>query len=435
MVAGMNNLASPFLLSVALLAALSGCRGCEPASNNVTPSTDGGAPWAEYRRGGATDLLFVIDNSGSMAEEQRALALNASSSCPELGCGHKCGTTSAVNALKQFMFDGAGKDLAPGEWPALGATGSAMKEVWDDCGMFERLYLFENDFRIGIITTDLGTTDGERTICRPEEYPDQRQPTLQRGCLQPIPGSTSSVLTPQDGDLETVFSLFKAGIGQVGTCGFGAEQGLGAVEQFLTPGSHRAAPSCDQDLGRFLRNSAASNVVLVILSDEEDCSHPPGVLESVMDVLRCYTEPNLLSPTSEFTRFIRGLKADPSQVNMVAIVGGFSDATGQFVAGDCRYNGDVQGGAPITPCKKVMGNSIMPSQCGVLEDNAYCTRLPPASFRPQGSATPVTCCTADQGARYVEVASSMEPGHFAFGSVCEQNFKQPLTAAANLANR
>ena len=113
----------------------------------------------------AVDILFVIDNSYSMAEEQENLARNISSSNdPSSPCD-----AASFAALKQYLDDNPGMSQA--EW------GAPQQAIYAGCGFIERLQLYDNKFRVGVITTDMN--DCDRNNLTPE-----RGTVPQRGCLQ-----------------------------------------------------------------------------------------------------------------------------------------------------------------------------------------------------------------------------------------------------------
>jgi hypothetical protein len=167
------------------------------------------------------DILFVVDNSGSMADEQENLAIN----------------------FQSFVDQTAG-------WA---------------------------DYRIGVVTTDLSAPDGERggytTFTFSASYPhiltdfdySACAPTgIDHGCFR----GPDPALRAIDGQLtrEEQIDAFADNI-RVGTCGVGVEGGLEAMLEALR---NTGPGGCNQG---FLR--AHANLVLIIVSDEDDSGARP----------------------------------------------------------------------------------------------------------------------------------------------------------------
>lgn len=416
----------------------------------------------------AADILFVIDNSGSMTEEQDNLAANASA----YATGGPCDLSinpNAVSELRAYITTGPARGVPAEGWVAAGLPMAAeMKARYDDCGFIERLQLFDNDFQIGIITTDRRDMEGfdrgggnYSCISGPTapNFPNNRAATPQRGCLQPVPGSASKIIRPTDGNTAQISQRFRDAVRNVGACSSGIEEGLQNIKEFLTPDAGRAQPSCYSDFQQFLRGPDCQRgpdggpcltdnngqpipgperkLVVIVLSDEEDCStsneqggpitdSPFGTGPSL-----CYSAQQFLKPTSEFVEFLRTRKNDSSLVAMAAIIGGTKDSNGRFTSGNCRCNGDSADAPPITECAEVNGNSIFPPRCGQSQANAFCGSLP--NGQVDGGMLAVPCCTADRGSRYANVASLMP--NFILDSICAQNYKSTLIDIADLINQ
>ncbi len=158
------------------------------------------------------DILFLVDNSFSMLDEQRALA----------------------DALPDF-FD------------RLGAFGLP-------------------SIHVGVISPDLGGFDGAIPICQGHGDGGALQVTPRiEGCQPPSPEpwirdtrSGNIRLTNYQGTLAESFAC----IGQLGTQGCGFEQHLAAIERATSPDHVGNAG--------FLRSDA--KLAVIILADEDDCS-------------------------------------------------------------------------------------------------------------------------------------------------------------------
>lgn len=186
---------------------------------------DAGAPV----RVDMVDLLFVIDNSGSMDQEQ--------------------------NTLK-------------GELPALIealTTGSA-----PGIGDFTPI----RDLRVGMVSTDMGTGGYTIPTCNEPNFGDDGILQRQTGCGTPPDGPPFLSLRPGDdagsyvSDLQCLASL--------GTRGCGFEQPLDAMLKAVTPqtspvtfvnGSRGHADGANEFFVR-----PESLLVIVLLTDEDDCS-------------------------------------------------------------------------------------------------------------------------------------------------------------------
>lgn len=179
----------------------------------------------------STDILFVIDNSSSMLEEQEKVA----------------------RELSGFV-----RLLAQGP--------------------------VENDFHVGVITT--GVSINARS-CTPGSQPRLERFPEESGRLQygkqsdgsREPRSERRILSIDDPDFVDQFQLLV----RQGTNGSGEEMGLEAMRRALSPPLIEEPADADPpgNLG-FLRPGA--RLLVVIVSDEDDCSDPGGqevVLEPI----------------------------------------------------------------------------------------------------------------------------------------------------------
>ena len=220
----------------------------------------------------AVDLLFVIDNSGSMAEEQASLTQNL----PAL-----------VLALSDPPdADGDGQP----DQPAV------------------------RDLHIGVVSTDMGT-GAFRGSC--DDYVDGDDGVLQHepsgrvaGCEKSYPTFLQHDADAPDPDLATDFEC----IATLGTDGCGYEQSLGALEKAI--GVH-ADPGRPND--GFLRESAL--FAAVIVSDEDDCTAFDRRFFNWEKGLDCYENRDWLDAVDETVLAVLETKTDPSHVSVSAIVG------------------------------------------------------------------------------------------------------------------
>ncbi|MCK8502169.1 vWA domain-containing protein [Myxococcus fulvus] len=199
-----------------------------------------------------TDILFVIDNSGSMAEEQAGIA-------------------TELPAFIQGLREGGG---------------------------------VTQDFRVGVITTSVYRrvfTQGREFY---SEYPRES------GLLQQVPkkdGSASEdrFVESSDPDLLERFRLLV----KQGTSGSGQESPFEAarlaVSEPLTTTSIAEGGN-----GGFLRDGA--RLLVVVVTDEEDCSStarpPPVIVTDDTSVDKCHEDAALLTSVEEYAEAFKSLR-------------------------------------------------------------------------------------------------------------------------------
>ncbi len=179
-----------------------------------------GAIATSMNLGGPIDILFVVDNSGSMEDEQTRLA----------------------QGFERFV--------------------SAMPE--------------DSDYRIAVVTTDhfneleqAGTTSLVHSTEWPYEVKEQSSKTCTvlddtpRGCFRGRPDL--KIVDSQTMDIATQIAVFAENV-QVGTCGSGFEQGLNAMMTAL----RQMTNACNDG---FLREEAKLAIVFVSDEDDGSCSH------------------------------------------------------------------------------------------------------------------------------------------------------------------
>jgi hypothetical protein len=199
-----------------------------------------------------TDILFVIDNSGSMAEEQAAIA-------------------TELPAFVEQLRQGGG---------------------------------VAQEFRVGVITTSVYRRTFINNQDETRNYPNES------GLLRPVPAasgepSTERFLEGSDPDLLAKFSrLVKQGIN-----GSGQETPFEAVRLAV------ASPSATRPLeqggnGGFLRDGA--RLLVVVVTDEEDCSStqrpPPVALTEDTSRDLCHERSAELTSVDEYFSVFQGLR-------------------------------------------------------------------------------------------------------------------------------
>jgi len=248
------------------------------------------------------DLLFVVDNSGSMTEEQVSLYL----SFPKLFA-----------------------DLSP-------------------------LY---DSIHVGFITTDMGTGGFAVPTCSEPNFGDDgvlrtTGNTAIDGCMARYP---SFIEYSPASDNSGSFALDAGCIGVVGTGGCGLEQTLEAMLKAATPSTQGPSGRFDGTFGMGTMGHADginagllrpdADVAVVILSEEGDCSAlDPEIANPASSVytgdfnLRCFRYPDALQPVERYTD---GLLAgrDPRRLHYLLISGVPTDAVGTGFASILAHPG------------------------------------------------------------------------------------------------
>lgn len=345
------------------------------------------------------DLLVVVDNSGSMLEEQQNLRDNFyDPRCPFL--------TPEVPEVPEAERN---------------PTEARLRELEEVCGFIQILGAFDRDFRIGVITTDMTECDD-----RFGQAPPGRERRPQRGCLQPA-NDGRRVLVSGDAGNEEAFQQMLDGIG---TWGSPVERGLDAVVTFLDPTTERHE-ECAFDLESFLRPEA--DLAVILLTDENDCSYggPLGEgapmlddsavfacdasaddpIGTLADASACYDEGTALTEVSFYAERLRALKKDKAV--QVAVIGGALLAEdGAYPAGCLTTSGVPEG-------------QCYPSK-GLSNDERLCGEEARAGLEP--------CCEADAAHRYFALEDSL--GQAFFGdSICFESFRSTLVRLAEFIGR
>jgi hypothetical protein len=408
----------------------------------------------------AADILIVVDNSGSMQDEQTNLVnnfLNGNiNECPipvaSLGDFGKC-DDAAPPAICQYA-NPPPEDLLPPDGRLA------------NCGFIQVLAAYENDFRIGVITTDVGACDNRcpglgqgADFCLNSTAPEcnvcaidggaycENQGTVpdvvncgdvsggwgfhpQRGCLQPsyLPPRERVIaradLVDDDDTNNDLGARFSLTLNSIRTFGTSVERGLDAAKLFLDPTTDRGE-GCANDLDNFLRPEA--KLVMIFLSDEQDCSHGnssffacresggcvPGFEEFYGDTCGidirpvglsaapCYDRIGELTPVTQYAEYFRSVKADPTDVSVAVIAGG-AIVDDRFQPADCRPSA---AGLPEVGCRASRGQS----------NSAECIE--------EGD-----CCLADNGSRYYDLVDEL--GGIK-DSICFNSFRQTMTRIAS----
>lgn len=243
------------VLAIAAMSALSGCQGCfgcpspvnRPGST-LPSSCTSSQPLIEPQR---VDILFVVDNSGSMHDKQVQVAKELTAFVDEL---HKSGGVP-------------------------------------------------QDFNVGMITTSVYQLIANGQYRLYTEFPNQA------GRLQPVPDGlpdggvvrgtgTERVLNGNDPQLIEKFSRLV----QAGTSGSGQETPFEAVRLAVTDLAQ--VPLADGGNAEFFRDGA--RLLIIVLTDEDDCSEtgrpPKTYVTSDLSADDCLDQINLQGTVSEYHR-------------------------------------------------------------------------------------------------------------------------------------
>ena len=249
---------------------------------------------------GEVDLLFVIDNSGSLGEEQVKLWYE----------------------LPNLMVRLASGDI-------------------DLDGVPDRAPL--RDLHVGVVTTDMGTGGFVVPTCADADFGDdgrlRSQGNTGAGCPATFPPFLAFLAGGADAPERFAADVACVAVAGTGGCGF--EQQLEAGLKALSPVGPTAwtAPGYEAptffrgttghgDIAGFIR--ADSVLAIVMLSDEDDCSardpeifNPASATYGATDLnLRCFAhEDAALHPVSRYVDGLLQLRRSPGRLVFAPIVG------------------------------------------------------------------------------------------------------------------
>jgi len=329
------------------------------------------------------DILFVIDNSGSMAGEQRQLAESFGSFVDALDVKIPHGYRIALvtTGMKSRAGDGVGEDDLG--CPACDRFNGVSRSCVNETG------------ETGLLQSRLGANTGSAD-----------DPTFDFS--DPEPGCR--VITAEN---KTCFfdCATQRGVVMVGTNGCGYERGLSAMKRALS--SHAKG---------FLRKEATLAVILV--SDEDDCGEPGDVTENLAaggDI--CYYAAKGIDPSGNVDYVVEGKGRRPYRLTPVRE---YFD----FLMELKDYRRDMIKFAAIV---------------GVQDPgNPAATTAEAIAFRQQGAAWEIepACatagcagqyCSASPGTRYVELAGMFGLGDNGFvATICQTQFTDTLLKIAEI---
>lgn len=293
------------------------------------------------------DLLFMIDNSGSMREEQANLVMEL---------------PRVIDVLASGDLDRDGdQDFTPAR-----------------------------SLHVGFVTTDMGSGNqlGVRTCTQglgDDGILRSRSSVGSAPCMATYPSGTFEFLSGENTD---TFAAQLGCVASVGTGGCGFEQQLEAPLKALTPANPEAwtragyTPPRFYDAtsglpGRLVGHGSGANagflrpdstLAVVLLTDEEDCSvadysifGPDPRFSSVPSNVRCNTfggDPSIVYPTSRYVDGFIGLRRRPSQLVFSVIAGIPPAAEAAADAGDFA---EVLAHPDMFPTLDETGTNLRPS--------------------------------------------------------------------------
>ncbi len=331
------------------------------------------------------DLLFMVDNSNSMAEEQASLAREFPKLIRVLATGDKDG-----NGTMDFQ-------------PV-------------------------KDLHVGIISSDLGSLDYGVPTCTTTFGDDgamrNRGNTALTGmpaCLATYPDAFFSFQPGAPGANSDQFIRNVECVAVMGTGGCGFEQQLESALKALTPSTSNlrflGIPTTGPTLGQgdranagFLREDSVLAIILV--TDEEDCSVSEGELFRLnggqfnIDLnIKCSTYPEAQQPISRYVQGFRALREARPELLVVSAIAGVPQAL------------IPPAGMPINYDRILMDPSMQP-------------RIDPASSAPNRMLLP-SCNTANGIAfppvRIVNVVKEFGENGI-IQSICAESFGPALDA-------
>lgn len=317
------------------------------------------------------DVLFMVDNSNSMAEEQASLTVQF----PRL-----------VSVLASGDRDADGTP----DFPAV------------------------KDLHVAVVTSDMGNGGFPVPTCATTFGDDgiliTRGNTSTMGCMATYPPYLAFMA---GGDVARFASDF-ACVARVGTGGCGFEQQLEATLKALTPSTSGITFNMgttgheDRENAGFLRPDSV--IAAILVTDEEDCSvQDPELFNPSSSVytgdlnLRCFMYPAAVHPIGRFVDGLHALRPDnPDLFVFAAITGVPTD----LVADPEHID--------------YAGILADPRMQEMVDGSAMMTRLTPSCNVPgRGLAFPPR--------RIVSVAQSFAP-NAVVQSICQENFGPALDA-------
>ena len=289
------------------------------------------------RANGDLDVLFMVDDSNSMTEEQASLEMQIPRMAEILATGD---------------LDGDGVQ----DFPALRSV------------------------RAGTVSSDMGTGGHNVPTCAERTFGDDG--VLQTagnpgiaGCMASYP-SFAELRAGDPAGSEAAFIEQVSCTAVLGTGGCGFEQQLDAVLKAVTPSTSPirfhdgSVGQADRGNAGFLRSDSV--LATIVLTDENDCSasdpelfDPSSSTYGSTDLnLRCFAhEDTALHPISRYVDGLRAMRTNPDDVIFALVAGVPTDLVGTDYAtmlADPRMQQQVDPSSPnrLTPSCDVPGRGV-----------------------------------------------------------------------------
>ena len=386
-------------IALLLLLPLAGCYETYVVNDpdGSPPPWDGGAvfvpPPGKCLEPSGVDLLFVVDNSNSMAEEQASLA-------------------AQIPALVRALVDPPDEDAdGTPDWLPI------------------------RDLQIGVVTTDMGVGGFTVPTCVLRDFGDDgllrsEGSREDPACMATYPRFVE--YTPGGRTPEEV--AFDVGcVAQVGIGGCGFEQQLEATLKALSPSRPTAATGPSYVPPTFFRGTLGhadganagfvrddTLLAVVIVTDEEDCSasdpnlfDPASPAYSGTDLnLRCFAHAlSAVHPISRYVEGLTALRAQRPDLLALGVVAGIPVDLAVAAPTDADYARMLDDERMIEHVDPSMPNRLVPS-CNVAGRGL--------AFPPR---------------RLVSVARGLGRGRATVQSICQEDFGPATAAFARLFGR
>jgi hypothetical protein len=361
----------------------------------------------------AMDVVFVIDDSGSMSQEQSILATSVFHLISTLTTPRPDWPYPAVDDVRFAVIttnmglsaDGAiGDDLWPG-----GDAPAACHDRGDD-GVFRPIVVDDVTIQSGVIPCwDVPGQCPPGWTCETDAEAGGSTCQISGDNAVDCPAIDAAWVGTSAEDPDDALALEVACLSMQGTSGCGFEQQLGAA----------ARATQREDQASFLREDAGLGIVVV--SDEDDCTMADNaglfateeVAEQALKKVNiaCGEHPEYLHDTAWFVDTFAAAKGGVEAAVFFAAIVGVPGG------GGCEGPGNALGG-----CLDQDGMQLVPAE----DESGW--KYTPACSRSAG-ATEVTM--AYPGRRYVELAEAMGANAYVY-SICNESWMPAMEAFAGI---
>jgi hypothetical protein len=412
----MGNRVALFWLAALCTVAIAACDEVselnDPSDTDTSTDTSGTGDDLVPPPMNALDVIFVVDDSISMSQEQAILStsifhLIATLTTPRVDWPYPAVDDVRIAVITTNMGFSADGESGDAYWP--GDMVAACQGFGDD-GKFQEMAVSSVSIQDGVIPC--WGVPGE---CPPDWVCAAEGSSVDTFCQDPNPGSSTSC-PALDGDYagttvadpNSALALQVACLTSVGTQGCGFEQQLASV----------ARATSRENQAWFFRENAGLGIVVV--SDEDDCSMddaaglfatPEVADQSAMKInIACGENPEYLHDPAWFIDAFAAAKGGVEAAVFVAAIVGVPQGTG------CEGLGDAIPGCLLQP----------EMQLAALQPEGNTWYYAPACTREMGA---VEVTIAYPGRRFVQLAESMGDNAFVY-SICNDNWMPAMESFA-----